>query len=392
MPIWFRLPSQHLDAVTESADPFLLASLFPAMRHGHRLHVHGQASFTLLRNLEELQTIWTGWCPGRYRAVDLIVDDEVDVPGTGAERVVLAFSGGMDSCFSAWRHTGGECGRARRNLLAGVMVHGFDIPLSQPDIFERAAENSRRILDSVSLELISVACNLRQLGTELGVEWQDAHGALIASCLHLLSGRYTTGLIASSHAFDALRFPWGSNAVTDPMLSSAGFSVINDAGGYGRVAKARGVAEWDEAMRRLRVCYIGPNKDRNCGQCPRCVYTALCFAVVGARQPDSLPVESLERAAKGLAHEPLKPFPVTRLQALVADARAASIEDPWVDALDRVVRSHRRWARVVGGMPWLAKPRGAWHLLRSPRRWDRLEARIPWLSRLRRLRSGTGLP
>src|SRR5687768_4066374 len=40
--IWFRLPSQHLNAVTASADPFLLAVLFPAMRHGHPVHVHGQ--------------------------------------------------------------------------------------------------------------------------------------------------------------------------------------------------------------------------------------------------------------------------------------------------------------------------------------------------------------
>ncbi|HEX6210248.1 MAG TPA: hypothetical protein VF136_05700, partial [Methylomirabilota bacterium] len=266
--------------------------------------------------------------------------------------VLMAFSGGLDSCFTAWRQTRGECGRARRQVRAAVMVHGFDIPLTQPEVFTRAAENSRRLLESIGLALIPVTCNFRQLGGD----WEDAHGAALASCLHLLGGGYSAGLVAGSHAYEGLRFPWGSNPLTDPMLSSGTFQLVYDAAGFSRPEKARGVSGWPEAMQRLRVCWEGPQKDRNCGRCLRCVGTALCFAAIGIEPPDVLNVGPLGRAVSGLAYQPIKPASLLRLGELLDLARASDIDAPWMRALERLLRLGRRRARLARVLPPVRVP------------------------------------
>lgn len=338
---WFRIPSERLGCVTDLADPFVTATIFTAMRSATDLRVHGSVSHLLLRNLEEFQTAWHSWRPDCYHVVNVIADQEVQGPVPGPDRAVIAFSGGLDSCFSVWRHTQGECGRLIRPLKAAAMVHGFDIPLHESDVFSRAAENSRAIVQSVGLDFIPMACAFR----ELGDNWEDAHGAALASCLSLFSREFPTGLVAGSHAYNTLRFPWGSNPLTDPMLSSGSFSIVYDAAGVTRLQKAKGVSEWDEAMRLLRVCWQGTHKDRNCGACLRCIGTALCFAAMGVRPPVCLGVPSLDEGIRKLRAMRIAPVAVTRLEEILDTARGAGIKESWVGVLETCIRHKKKQNR-----------------------------------------------
>ncbi len=82
------------------------------------------------------------------------------------------------------------------------MVHGFDIPLDESDDI-RDLQNSRAIVQSVGLELIPMACNFR----EFGGDWEDEHGAALASCLSVFGQGFSAGLIAGSHVYDACDSP-----------------------------------------------------------------------------------------------------------------------------------------------------------------------------------------
>lgn len=337
----FRVPLEHLHSVTELADPFVTAMIFPAMRRGTDLRVHGRVSLSLLRSLDEFQAAWRCWRPDRYHTIEVVADEETGEGATASDKVVAAFSGGLDSCFSVWRHTRGDCGRLKRNLKATLMVHGFDIPLQEPDVFSRAADNSRAIVRSVGLDFIPIACNFRAFGGD----WEDEHGAALASCLSLFSKGFSAGLIAGSHAYDKLRFPWGSNPLTDPMLSSDSFSIIYDAAAISRIGKAKGVSEWEEAMRRLRVCWQGAFKDRNCGRCLRCIATALCFAATGTQPPACLGVPSLDEGVRILRTLPMKPVAIARLEEIVLAAKEGRIAASWVGALEECIRYKRRLTR-----------------------------------------------
>ena len=351
--LWFRVPEEHIGRVTESADPFLLGILFLAMRRKADLYVHGVVSPYLLRNLEEFQGAWNCWWPNRYRRIEIqaACEREEEIPPT--DRTLMTFSGGLDSCFTAWRHRRGTSGRRRKRLEAALMVHGFDIPVGQPDVFHRAVEGSRKMTGSIGLDLIPMACNIRELGED---DWEQTHGAALACCQHLLRKHFSTGLIASSHVYSALRFPWGSNPLTDPLLSSANFTILYDGGEFSRREKARAIAGWAEAMGHLRVCWEGKSKDRNCGVCVRCVGTAICFAVEHQPLPASLSIRSLDEAIRRLESIPIKPVTITRLEELLTAAREAKIEKPWVTALDHCVKHHRRtsifrWARLREILP-----------------------------------------
>jgi len=334
--LWYRLPAEHRPLLTESCDPFVVAVLFRAMRKARDLVVHGTVSPSLLRNLEEFQAAWACWRPERYRHIEITAEVERESPrASDSDATIAAFSGGVDSSFTVFRHRTGRCGRLRRNLQAGLMVHGFDIPLDQRDTFQRAAEKSSRMLASLGVTLIPMATNFRGLGED----WEDVFAAATTSCLMMLQRGYAVGLIGSSEPYHRLVLPWGSNPVTDGLLSSDAFQIIHDGAAFTRTEKVKAIAEWPEARQYLRVCWQGEQKDRNCGRCEKCIRTILNFRVAGLGLP-----ECFERDVDDAQIMKLKNLnsPQTaEFEQILSAAREASISESWVTALERTVHWNR---------------------------------------------------
>ena len=161
--LYFRLPLEQRQNLTLAADPFLLAIAFHVMGAGADLEVHGAVSPSLLRGLEEFQAAWCRWRPDRYRPFSVRAEVEREEAREASGRTVMTFSGGLDSSCTAWRHTRGDLGRRKRRLEAAVMAHGFDIPLDQGEIFTRAVESSRAMLESIGVLLVPVVSNIRDL-------------------------------------------------------------------------------------------------------------------------------------------------------------------------------------------------------------------------------------
>jgi hypothetical protein len=279
--LWYRLPAACREAITGSCDPFVLGLLFSAMKTPADVRVHGQVSPSLLRNLVEFQDAWATWKPAKYGRIEISTDLEREParPETGA--AILGFSGGADSAYTAWRHRTGRAGRQGRNLVAGVMLHGFDIPLQETEAFAGAAGRAGLMLASLGMELIPVATNFR----EMGATWEDAHGAGLASALMLLQGRYNAGLIAGSYDYAHLVYPWGSNPITDGLMSSDAFRIVHDGAALDKMAKIKAIQEWPEALKYLRVCYIG-NYAVNCCRCFKCIKIMMIFRMLGLGLPE----------------------------------------------------------------------------------------------------------
>lgn len=356
----FRLPIEHRASLSESTDPFVIGSTFHVLRAGADLEVHGTVSPSLLRGLEEFQAVWCRWKPELYRPFSVRAEAEREQERETTGGTIMPFSGGLDSCCTAWRHTRGGLGRRGRGVDAALMLNGFDIPLGQDEIFERALEKSKAILESIQVPILPMSCNLRILKGN----WEHVHGAVLAACLHLLAGGFSRGLIASSHAYESLRMPWGSNPLTDPMLSSAGFEIVHDGCELTRWEKADLVADWEEARRHLRVCWEGEQLDRNCGACVGCVQTALCFAVMGRPIPPSIPISNPQEAVDRLRELDPSAVQLVHFENKVLRARRAGSREPWVTALAKVIRGHRR-SRMRRG--W-GRSMSAWIRLRRRRK------------------------
>lgn len=338
--LWYRLPSEYRDRLTLSCDPFVVAYILPAMNQSTNLLVHGEVSPSLLRNLAEFQTAWSCWRPGFYQPIEITAEVEREAENSQGELAVCTFSGGVDSCFTAFRHRMGRCGRTRRHLQAGVMVHGFDIPLEQQSAFDGALAKSKMILDSLDLELIPMASNYREL---IKLNWEDTYGGAIASALMLLKNRYSSGLLASAFPYQNLLLPRGSNPVTDQFLSSKSFEFFHDGAGANRLQKIKEIAHWPEALQYLRVCWEGARLDRNCGRCEKCIRTILGFRVLGLGLPPCFEQDVTEAQIRRVrASNAVK---LAELELILEAAKAANSSEPWVNALETCITRNRRLNR-----------------------------------------------
>ena len=353
LPLWYQLPIKYQDQIPSHCNSFVLAALFLAMDYPAELVVHCGVDRYLLENLIEFQIAWQAWQP-RYQLIDITVDQEITQKITQktpslenhpqnylqnqetSKPAVMAFSGGVDSCFTLGRHTKFDIGRQRQDLQAGVMIHGFDIPLNQPEVFAKALARSQIILDSVGVELIPMATNFR----ELNQDWEDVHGAAIVSCLMLLENIYPLGLIASGPSYKSLVFPQGSNPLTDRYLSSSSFSVIHDGAGSTRLEKIQAISDWQEVREHLRVCWQGAELDKNCCKCEKCIRSILSFRAVGAGLPSCFPLDVTPQQINILQ------VPQAQLEVdfgpVLNMAKARGIEQPWVKSLESCIRRHER--------------------------------------------------
>ena len=374
--LWYRARLPEGWRLSESSDAFVLVPLFKAMRAGGTLQVEGEVSPSLLANLEEFQAVMACWHRGRFRKVEIVAEREREQP-RGEGGALFSFSGGVDSCFTAYRHARGEAGRRTQTLGAGVMVHGFDIPIGDKQSFQAAADKAEAMLATLDLPLVRMATNVQRVEHA----WDDVAGPAIASALHLLQPNGGVGLIAGSEPYQFLgTWRWGSHPISDPLLSSEPFPIVHDAGGYSRPQKITAIARWPAAMRHLRVCWAGPQKFSNCGRCEKCVRTILMFRACGLGVPECFPADVTDRQISSLPYISRGDIPSWRQLLDVIDERGLS--GSWVKAVRavyyrrlrrdyrRVVTGHvrRRVSAALRGRSSRASQLNAWKLARTEQR------------------------
>lgn len=348
--LWYNLPAEFASCLSDSYDPFVVATIFLAMQFSADLVVHGDVSPSLIDNLVEFQDVWHSWVPDRYTKIDIIPDREKEAdPIRKSQNAVVAFSGGVDGCFTAWRHHNGLCGRLNKKIHAGVFIHGFDIPLEKKEAYEVTKRHASLLLESLGITMIPIVTNFR----EVDQNWGYSHGAGLASCLMLLQNCYSYGLVGSSAPYNKI-YPWGSNPLTDRLFSNNSFKVVYDGASFIRHEKIIEISKWPEVNRYLRVCWEGTRFDKNCGKCEKCIRTILSFRVMGEPLPkcfdqDISDEQIVQLKCKG--HNQLY-----HLQEILALARKKQINKSWVQSLERCIKINNK---LLGGRKSLRKRIGS---------------------------------
>lgn len=327
-PLWFEIEGSVLPPPVTLLDGFAVAFLFRAMREGTPLRLHGPVSRRLLQNLEEFQAAWHCWRPAEYRPIEILADQEVDPAPREDGSAVVAFSGGADSMFTLWRHHRARAGRGSRRLAAAIMIHGFDIPLPDQAGFALAQASARAALDSIELPLVTMRTNWRPL---LCHTWIHEFGAALVASLYQYHGLAAAGLLAADGSYDHLLVPWGSNAVTNRLLSGGDFEVIDDGTAYKRTEKLLGLRDWPAGLANLRVCWAGDRVGANCGVCEKCIRTQLSFRSAGLPVPAAFdaPAGLLDICRLGGVYYPQ----LSSLIHIWREGRANGIREPWMWAL-----------------------------------------------------------
>jgi hypothetical protein len=316
----------------------LFGVVLHVMEAGLPLRVHGPVSRSAMYNLEDVQAYWRLWRPQRYKRVDIIPDEIVDLerrkPG---RRAISAFSGGVDSTFTVLRHKSHPAAMEAYNLDAVLMVHGLDISLSNEDHFKMAIERANPFLRKMGVAMRVVRTTLKELNLQ---DWLDSHAGQLASCLHQFSEDFEFGLIGSTGSFADPELAHGSNPALDHLYSGDEFEIVYDGAGFRKTEKVAAIASDPVATAGIRVCWEGKDQWRNCGRCGKCIRTRLMFMMAGIPNPSCFDGPLDLAALKTMRIANVSEW--SRVKEVSDYARARGVRAEWMRPLHRRMAAYRR--------------------------------------------------
>ncbi|MEM8590701.1 MAG: hypothetical protein AAGG65_21830, partial [Pseudomonadota bacterium] len=239
--IWTKVITFDVDAPFDvpdlpTIDPFVIASIFPALEVGGTMRVHGRVTRTLIRNILDFQSAWHCAAPKKCRLFDVQVEavEDIAIAQEGPEaNAIVAFSGGVDATLAFCRNISGDAGPASFNVGATLLIQGVPIgrrgKASEPVIADlrRMSEAWGRPMAVVDTDIVDV---IRK--------GDMSHGTWLAACLMLFGGRYDVGIIGSTKTWFSRGWEvFGSHPLLDRLLSSGLMSIRNDEGLYHRAEK-----------------------------------------------------------------------------------------------------------------------------------------------------------
>lgn len=259
---------------SRGADALVPLGLLPAMAARENLHIRGEVSAKLARNVEAIQDLLHAFDSNLKKVA--VTFDETSARETAARGSAAFFSGGVDSFYTALKN--------REQLSALIFVRGFDIDSSRTELFDVVIPPLRDASESLGLALVEVETNIRDVFDGF-VDWTYfGHGAVQAALGLALEPQFGRILLAGPYSYRHLTII-GSHPMLDPMWSSDQVEIVHDGAEMPRVGKIRAIADSQTAQRALRVCYYNtPSVMYNCGQCFKCIMTAAILQSLGLEE------------------------------------------------------------------------------------------------------------
>jgi FkbM family methyltransferase len=324
--LWYRLPGDHEIDELAMAHAFAVSVINQAMALGRDLVVEGPLTRGLISNLDEYQRVWSSWMPRKFRPIAIRARELVaDEPYRSERGVILPFSGGLDSAYTALML------KERHSLRALVAIQGLDIALSARDQWNGALSGMSAMARSLGSPLLLAACNWQEVAPRLPGYLGYLVGPIATAIL--LSRTYGETVIPSYYPYDRLELPIESNPLTDPLLGRPGFPVRHHGAWAHRIDKVAAISCWAEALQHLRPCLTTTAEGSACGRCHKCIRTALLFAALDIPVPAALGGKL--PAIADLEGLRMLPIGAIDLRDAVAAARRRGAGDAWIAVAER---------------------------------------------------------
>lgn len=286
--LWFKFPLSCSDHVSDHLNGFAAALLPLAMTLGESLHMEGVLSPHLLRGMEEYQRIQSAWKPTSFKPVGIVPDRlRSALIGPSGSGVASAFSGGVDSFYTLWRHLPENEPIRNYRISHCLMINGFDADSDVEDEghFSRIRKSMASTIARHDIELI--VCRTNYMAFSDPNILKLSFGAMVTSPALVLGRLLSCFFIPSSYRFTEF-FRDGSHLLLDHLISTETMETIHDSSHLARPQKTAVIANWSATHTALRVCFNatgyreGTGAIQNCGRCEKCIRTMKTLEILGA--------------------------------------------------------------------------------------------------------------
>lgn len=340
--VWWRVPGEPELADPPILDGLVLPLALHAAHAGQDLKVRGPMSRLGLANMDRLVEGRGGAEPARFPHRTTIEPDEVVDPVRPSgmpERAALAFSGGLDSTFTAMRHAERLRGEASRDIAALVMVHGLDAPLTDVAGFEGMVRRAEPMARRIGVPIRTVATDAMRFSATWTL-WPQQATPMVAAAMSLFTDRVSVGIIGGGIPYGAGRVGLGHPPIFDQLCSNTLMRIVTDGAELGRADKIEQLLPYPSVISGIKVCIAAMagegDSSLNCGKCWKCVVTWMNFKALGIDRPPCF-AEPVDEALIS-TYYPESLYMARDLAFAWEDAVSREAKGSWVDRLRWVMR------------------------------------------------------
>jgi hypothetical protein len=287
--LWYTIPAEHAELLSDSSDGALVALLMPAMEKGEDIYVDGTVSERLLHNLSgPLQEILQLQLPFLKKISITVkeINENRTIPPKG---VATGFSGGIDSSSVLYNYCSEDTSpgyRITHLLFNNVGSHGK----KGEQLFEKRYKELSSAAESLGFPFLKINSNLESFYNKR-IDFPATHTLRNGSVPLMLQngiGRYfyASGL----HFLNVDLGPRSSisrgDAVILPYLSTETLDFMSIGAEFTRVEKALQVTKIPQSRESLSVCHNENNLSgyRNCGTCVKCLKILTTLDIAGCME------------------------------------------------------------------------------------------------------------
>ena len=289
--IWFATRTANAEMLSDdNYDAFLLVPLYLAMYHKQDLHICGNVSKRLYKNIMTyIQTILCEFS-NKLSKVNVIVDGFTDKNLSGGI-IGTGISCGVDSLSTVYDHfvkEDDEDYKINALFLFNCGTHGdFENPKTY-ELYENRYKLNKRAADEMGLPVYQINSNLHAFTHKVG-EQRMGYFALW-SCALSLEKAIKKYYVSSSNEYEEIKsfskymknFDMAEfcESYLVPLLQTENMEFIVDGCQYRRTQKTENISDWDIAQKYLNVC-VNSEDGSNCSKCSKCMRTMIPLDAMG---------------------------------------------------------------------------------------------------------------
>lgn len=283
--LWFEVPTEAAEFLSEQADAAVLGLLVPAMEAGEPLHAEGRVSRRLLTALNEAYQAMLLPVLPHLKVIRVTAATLADEPAEGAQEVATGYSGGVDSLTTLLRPRRGPERPVSLLIHNNVGAHGSG---DRGDaVFRERLKRARHAAGKLGLPLVSVDSNLdRFYGRRSG--FITTHSVRNIAAAMTLQRKVAVYEYSSGHprARQVVLAPGDIARIDEaslPLLATESFRTVPTGAEYTRLEKLLLISEHPVTYGLLDVC-MQPRRTNgriNCSACVKCLRAQFLFECAG---------------------------------------------------------------------------------------------------------------